>query len=296
MLLALLPLLVAAPGPTIFVSPNRNGPALVRLLEEEIGSDALIIDRGRADLVVSLEEERQALRLQCTTRGGELLIDRVIDLSAGQLAAVRVAVILVQEARASVVVAAPPPPSPAAERRFSLGVSAGPALGFFSGPFTPQLGIKAAVDLDLEILRLAVDARLAGLGCCAPESPAIRGNLTGFLLLAEVDPRLFTLGPGTFYGALGVGFGFDGGTAQAKVFAGPSALQSVSAFALSGRAGLRVDFSLAGPFSLVAGGGIELFAGRLKVTLPGDFSNSNEPLSGGPVNPWFDLGLRVRAF
>lgn len=282
-------------GASIFVAPGPAGLALTRLLEEEVGRQALAASAAQADLLVSLREEGDILRFQCRSADGEVLLERAIDTAGGTAAALRVAVVLSQEARARFAVAGPPTPT-AAAFHLGLGLSVGPSFGFFARPLTPQFGAQLAVDLDLELLRLGLGVRLGGLGCCSPETPQLSSSITAVAVLIEAQPRLFKLGPLQLLGALGVGVAVDGGTALPKVFQGTTPAQAVSGIGLSGRLGVRVELPVGARFSLLFGGGAELSAARLSVALPGPFASNAAPFEGGPLSPWTDLSLRWTVF
>lgn len=296
--LAVVALVTAAPpetGAAIFVAPGTAGLALSRLLADEVGPAALAASPAQADLLVSLTEEGDLLRFLCRSRDGEVLLERAIDTAGGIAAALRVAVVLSQEARARFAVAVPPTPT-ASPFHLGLGLSAGPSFGFFARPLTPQFGVQLAVDLDLELLRVALGLRLGGLGCCSPETAQLQSAITAVAVLLQAEPRLLALGPLQLLATLGAGFAFDGGTAQSKVFLGPAPAQSVSSVAFSGRLGLRLELPLSARLSVLLGGGAELYAARLSVTLPGPFANNAEPFAGGPLSPWADLSLRWAIF
>ena len=282
-------------GASIFVAPGTAGLALTRLLEEEVGRQALAPSAAQADLLISLSEEGDLLRFQCRSADGEVLLERAIDTEVGLAAALRVAVVLSQEARARFAVAVPPTPT-AAPFHLGRGLSAGPSFGFFARPLTPQFGAQLVVDLDLELLRLALGLRLGGLGCCSPETAQLSSSITAVAVLLQAEPRLFALGPLELLATLGAGVAVDGGTARPKVFQGATPAQAVSGVGLSGRLGLRLELPLSARFSVLLGGGIELYAARLSVALPGPFASNAAPFEGGPLSPWTDLSLRWAVF
>jgi hypothetical protein len=281
------------PAATLYLSPRPGSEALRRLLIEEAGPSAIVDDASAADLVAELRVEGAQLMLECRGSDGEVVISRSIAGRIDDAAALRVAVVLLDEALASRPARRAPSTAPAAPaRRSLLGISVGPSLGFFSRPLTAELGVRLAADLDLEEVRLLLEGRLLGIGCCSPESLQIRSDLTAVAVTAEADLPILKLGPAQLFGAGGVGVTFDWGTAQSKVFAGPGATQSVSQATFAGRVGVRLELPLGPRLALVAGGGIELFVGRLGIALPGPFASNTETFGGGPACPWADLALR----
>lgn len=308
--LAIALLAVSAPTDRIWVETSSATEAvelkraLVELLAVELSTSAIAARPEEARLIVALQVDGDAMLVEARDASGADLVERSISLSGGSSAALRVAVLLVREARevlaelpANVVSAEPAPaePEPVLMARLppeqpppvepaqNYSLEAGPTISMltWNTPFAPQLAVGALVQYRVfDALRVGISVALNPLPTVR-ETSDVSVDAREVLALAGGELTVFTLGALSFGVSAELGADFIDGDARALVFDGTAAPGPVSqenfvaAVALVLRLSVfdRLDVRLhAGPRFLFGEGAIgvdEAFGGPREPATPG---------------------------
>jgi hypothetical protein len=184
LLLAPLPALAQEEKATVYVENATAAQDLLALLREEMPRDAFADTASLADLRANLSD---ALRLVIADRYGITMLDRALE--GGRDAAVRVAALLIVEARESWRGAAPPiaplrvKTAVTATRSWSIGASAGIGVSMWSEAPSAQLVVPLSIYVAVSDFEIGVGGSIGGF--LPVETDAIRGVPRAYALWVE---------------------------------------------------------------------------------------------------------------
>jgi hypothetical protein len=184
LLLVPLPALAQEEKATVYVENATAASDLLALLREEMPRDAFADRASLADLRANLSD---ALRLVIADRYGITKLDRALE--GGRDAAVRVAALLIVEARESWRGSAPPiaplrvKAAVTATRSWSIGASAGIGVSMWSEAPSAQLVVPLSLYFTLSDFELGVGGSIGGF--LPVETDAIRGVPRAYALWIE---------------------------------------------------------------------------------------------------------------
>ena len=303
LLLLFLPERALAQAPTLYVENATGAEDLISILREELPGEAFARTATSADLRARLTE---SLRLSIVDRAGITLVDRALE--GEREAAVRVAALLIVEARESwspAPVRSPPPieaiaaeavvtSTPASS--WYAGGSAGVGLGMWAS--RAQLAFGAAAYVGISDFEVGASFSIAGRGCaCAVRTESLRVEPSSIALLAE-GRWIFWRPLEAFETSVWLAAGYQWETVASRVigtFAANGPLESVATSGPIARGGISAGSLLFELVRIRIDFGVQVQR-PASVTLP-PFEEYREAPGGevrrGVVMPWGVLSLGV---